>query len=109
MKSKSINPLSAAIGASLLASTLSPLAAADSNPFALSELTAGYQLAQSEAATPAEGKGGEKKADTEGKCGDKKTDAEGKCGDMKAGAEGTCGDMKAGAEGKCGQNTPDGY
>ena len=41
MTSKSINPLAAAIGASLLASTLSPLASADSNPFALSELTAG--------------------------------------------------------------------
>ena len=98
MKSKSINPLSAAIGASILASTLSPLAAADSNPFVLSELTAGYQLAQGEATTPAESKSGETKADAEGKCGDKKTDAEGKCGDM-----------KADVEGKCGQNTPDGY
>jgi uncharacterized low-complexity protein len=96
MKHNSIRPLAAILGASVLASTLAAAANAG-NPFQLTELQSGYQLAGDETgstdAKPAEGKCGE------GKCGEgKKAHAEGKCGEgKKEGAEGKCG------EGKCGE------
>lgn len=84
-----LNPLAATVGAAVVASALSaPVAQAAENPFAASDLNAGYQLA-----SQAEGKCGE------AKCGaDKK--AEGSCGEK--GAEGKCGEDKKG-EGKCGE------
>jgi len=68
--------LAAAIGATFVASmAASPVVSADQNPFAMSPLSSGYQVA---------GK--------EGQCG------EGKCGGMKKGEkmkkDGSCGGMK---------------
>lgn len=81
-------------GAALLASVaLSPAALAADNPFQMTDLPAGYQLADAHGAKDGEGKCGE------GKCGEK-MDAEGKCGEGKCG-EGKCGEK--GAEGKCGE------
>ena len=86
--------------------------AADINPFGVTELKQGYQLAMGDGeaveandSKHAEGKCGEsKKTAAEGKCG------EGKCGEGKAkAAEGKCGEGKCGedkkkaAEGKCGE------
>jgi uncharacterized low-complexity protein len=96
-----IKHIAATVGASVLATALSPLVLAESNPFALTELSAGYQLAEEHEGAEGkcgEGKCGEKK-DAEGKCGEKK-DAEGKCGEKKD-AEGKCG------EGKCGEKKPE--
>ena len=79
-------PLAIALGAAFVTSLAgTPVANAADNPFAMSELSSGYVVAEM-----AEGKCGE------GKCGGYKTKAEGKCG------EGKCGGDKAKAEGKCG-------
>ena len=95
-KTNKLNPLAATVGAAFVASAMSlPVTAqAVENPFAASDLGAGYQLADNHGEKGAEGRCGGKKA--EGSCGgDKK--AEGKCGeDKEKGAEGKCG------EGKCG-------
>lgn len=94
-------PLAAALSAAFLAGTAASLASADTNPFAATELSSGYDLANY--GKHAEGKCGEgkcgegKKADKEGKCG------EGKCGEGKADKEGSCGEGKAGKEGSCGE------
>jgi uncharacterized low-complexity protein len=75
-------------------------AAADVNPFGMTELSQGYQLAGNEAKC-GEGKcGGSKQKSSEAKCGEAKTKAaEAKCGEGKAkAAESKCG------EGKCGGN-----
>jgi len=96
MSEQKIKPLAAAVGAAFMVSVaLSPVASAASNPFQLSELTSGYEVASKDAEGKCgEGKCGEAKpkAETEGKCG------EGKCGEAKpkAESEGKCG------EGKCG-------
>ncbi len=123
MKHKSTKPsLSLALGMTLASSTaMMANANADTNPFAMTELSAGYQVAmegkcggnmQKDAAT-AEGKcGGNMKKDaSEGKCGGnmKKNASEGKCGgNMKKDAsEGKCGGNmggKSSMEGKCGSN-----
>jgi uncharacterized low-complexity protein len=89
-------PLAAALGAAFLATTVAPIALADTNPFAANQLSGGYDLVNY--ADHAEGKCGGEKAEGEGKCG------EGKCGEgKKAEAEGKCGEgKKAEAEGKCG-------
>ena len=101
-----LKPLAIAAGAAF-ATTLAaalPANAAD-NPFAMSELSSGYMVAEM-----GEGKcGAEKKAEKEGKCGEgkcgaeKKMEKEGKCGEGKGAEkkmekEGKCG------EGKCGAN-----
>ena len=85
MTTKTIRPIAAAIGASFLAMSVIPIASAGENPFSITELSAGYDLASAD------------KSGAEGKCG------EGKCGggnDVSAAksekAEGKCG------EGKCG-------
>jgi uncharacterized low-complexity protein len=99
-------PLAAALGAAFLATAVSPVVSADTNPFAANQLSGGYDLVSYD--KHGEGKCGDKKA--EGKCGDKK--AEGKCGEGKCGekkaegkcGEGKCGEKKAKAEGKCGEN-----
>jgi len=97
MSEQKIKPLAAAVGAAFMVSVaLSPIASATSNPFQLSELKSGYEIASKDA----EGKCGEGKCG-EGKCGEAKPKAEteGKCG------EGKCGEAKpkAESEGKCGE------
>ena len=80
-----LKPLAIAAGAALATSlaATAPANAAE-NPFAMSELSSGYMVAEM----------------AEGKCGaEKKTEHEGKCGaQQKAVKEGKCG------EGKCGAN-----
>ncbi|MBE9515342.1 MAG: hypothetical protein IME93_00040 [Proteobacteria bacterium] len=98
---KKLSPLAKAIGISIVAGlTAMPVANAASNPFAMSDLEAGYKVA-------AEGKCGGMKSDkkSEGKCGgDKKSMKEGKCGEGKKKSEGKCGgDKKSMKEGKCGE------
>ncbi len=76
MANNSIKPIAAALGAAFLASTIVPAASASANPFAATELNAGYDVANY-------GKEGEGKCG-EGKCGgDKgeKAEGEGKCGE----------------------------
>lgn len=108
MKNKSaVKPVSLAVGAAFITSLAAAgVANAADNPFAMTELSSGYMVADSH-----EGKcGGEKKATEEGKCGGAakaKTMEEGKCGEGKCGAnreahEGKCGGDKKPAEGKCG-------
>ncbi|MGD2076211.1 MAG: low-complexity protein [Gammaproteobacteria bacterium] len=104
MSNKTVmTPLSAALGAAFVTSLAgTSLANAAENPFAMTELSNGYMVAEQ-----AEGKCGEGKTEAEGKCGEGKTEAEGKCGgEMKAKeAEGKCGEGKVEkeAEGKCGE------
>lgn len=97
---KKLSPLAKAIGITVVAGlTAMPVANAASNPFALSDLSAGYKVAE-------EGKCGGMKSGKEGKCGgDKKSKAEGKCGgDKKSGKEGKCGgDKKTKKDGSCGE------
>ena len=101
-------PLAIAMGAAFVTSlATAPIANAAENPFAMSELSSGYMVADSHMAggdkDKAEGKCGE------GKCGGDKAKAEGKCGEGKCGgdkakAEGTCGgEKKMDKEGKCGE------
>ena len=86
-------PLAIALGAAFVTSlAATPVANAAENPFAMSELTSGYMVAEMAEGKCGEGKCGGDKAKAEGKCG------EGKCGGDKAGAEG-----KAMGEGKCGE------
>ena len=83
-----LTPLAIAAGAAFVTSLAgTTVANAAENPFAMSELSSGYMVAEMAEGKCGEGKcGGEKKATTEGKCG------EGKCG----------GEKKATTEGKCG-------
>ncbi|MBQ1784712.1 MAG: hypothetical protein II007_13785 [Gammaproteobacteria bacterium] len=74
--------------------TMVPVASA--NPFAMTDLAAGYQLDAPEGKC-GEGKCGGEKKEGEGKCG------EGKCGAEKKGGEGKCGAEKKDGEGKCGE------
>ena len=89
-KKSTLKPLAVAMGAAFVTSLAGTnIANAAENPFAMSELSSGYMVAEM-----AEGKcGGEKKAAEEGKCG------EGKCGaEKKTTAEGKCGADKTPAE-----------
>jgi uncharacterized low-complexity protein len=93
-KKSILNPLTASIGAAVLASALSAGSIqASENPFASSELGNGFMLAgkDHEGKCGENKKGHEGKKDKEGKCG------EGKCGEGKKDKEGKCG------EGKCGE------
>jgi len=96
MAKKSLKPVVAAVGAAFAGSMmLSGTAAAEGNPFGMTELNSGYmQLAGSHEGKCGAGKCGGAKAEkaTEGKCG------AGKCGGAKAekATEGKCG------AGKCG-------
>ncbi|MFQ5635699.1 MAG: hypothetical protein ACE5G3_10280 [Gammaproteobacteria bacterium] len=97
-KKITINPLTVAIGTALVggltaAGSVSARVATDANPFAMEELSNGYQMAG------AEGSCGENKGE-EGSCGESKG-GEGSCGESKGG-EGSCGESKGG-EGKCGE------
>jgi uncharacterized low-complexity protein len=96
-KSK-LKPIASAVGLTLAATLASgSVASADQNPFAVSEMSSGYMVADAEgncgaanAKTEDEGKGADDNAD--------KADKEGKCGDDKAGDEGKCGEGKCGDE-----------
>ena len=74
--------------------------AASANPFAMTDLVAGYQLDAPEGKC-GEGKCGAEKKEGEGKCGEGKC-GEGKCGAEKKDGEGKCGAEKKDGEGKCG-------
>jgi uncharacterized low-complexity protein len=113
-ESKTLKPVAAAVGLALATSlAMSPAVMAD-NPFATTDLDAGYQLAGEKGK---EGKCGEGKCGSdkgkEGACGEKDKHAEGKCGEGKCGSdkseaahgekgkEGACGEK--GKEGACGE------
>lgn len=110
-QSKTLKPVAAAVGLALATTlAMSPTVMAD-NPFAATDLDAGYQLA-GEKDKHAEGKCGEGKCGSdkgkEGACGEKDKHAEGKCGEGKCGGdkgkEGACGENHAkGKEGACGE------
>ena len=86
MSKKSL--IATAVGSAFVASmAAAPIASAADNPFALSGLSSGYQVADNHAPKPSA------------------KPMEGKCGGMKAG-EGKCGGMKAG-EAKCGMSMMD--
>jgi uncharacterized low-complexity protein len=99
-KSNPLKPVSLALGTAFALSLGSGVASADQNPFAMTELSSGYMVADKH-----EGKCGE------GKCGGEKTQEqmkekamEGKCGEGKCGGEKTQEQMKEKAmEGKCGE------
>ena len=102
-KTAYIKPVAAIAGVAFVSSlAVSTTATAADNPFELSDLDAGYMLA--------DGHKGEEGKCGEGKCGDDKGEegkcGEGKCGDDK-GEEGKCGEGKCGdekgEEGKCGE------
>ena len=77
-------PLAIALGAAFVTSLAgTSVANAAENPFAMSELSSGYVVAEME----------------EGKCGGDKTKKEGKCGEGKCGAD----KAKSMTEGKCGE------
>ena len=87
------NALAIALGTGFAVSlATSPLVNAADNPFAATEFSSGYMVADGHA----EGKCGE------AKCGEKAE--EGKCGEK--GGEGKCGEK--GGEGKCGEKTSEG-
>jgi uncharacterized low-complexity protein len=113
MSKKSLKPVAAAIGAAFAGSmALSGNAIAESNPFGMTELNAGYmQIASSHEGKCGAGKcGGSAEKSTEGKCGGSaEKSTEGKCGAGKCGgsaeksSEGKCGGSAGKSmEGKCG-------
>ena len=81
---KNFKTLSLASGAALVLSVASSSAlAADSNPFGMTKLNDGYQVAMEEGKC-----GGSKAKEAEGKCGGSKAKkAEGKCGEAKCGGK----------------------
>jgi uncharacterized low-complexity protein len=88
MSKSTIKPLTALLGSAfVVAMTQVPATQAAENPFATTELQAGYKVASKEEGKCGEGKcGEEKKSDGEGKCGEgDKSDDEGKCGEGKCG------------------------
>jgi uncharacterized low-complexity protein len=96
MSKKSL--IAAAAGTAFVAGmAATSLAAAAENPFALSSLSSGYQVADNHA-KPVEGKCGAKKEGemkaAEGKCGNAPKMKDGKCG------EGKCGGAKKPADAK---------
>ena len=101
--------IAAAAGTAFAAVLAAPVASAASNPFALSALSSGYQVADNHADKPVEGKCGAAAKPAEGKCGAAKA-KDGKCGEGKCGAnlkahDGKCGAPKA-PEAKCGAAKP---
>ena len=103
-------PLTAALGAAFLASSIAPLVSADANPFSAQPLNGGYNLASFD--KHMEGGCGGNKTEGEGSCGGKKAESEGSCGGKKAEGHGASGDAeaeghgdgkKADGEGKCGE------
>jgi len=99
MSKKSL--IAAAAGTAFVASmAAAPIASAAENPFALSGLASGYQVADNHA-KPVEGKcGAKKEADMkakEGKCGNTAKMKDGKCGEGKCGATKKPADAKPAA------------
>lgn len=96
--------IAAAAGSAFVAGlTAAPVASAAENPFALSGLSSGYQVADSHSAKTQTKTQTETKAQ-EGKCGGK-TEAdmkakEGKCGNEAKMKDGKCGEGKCGADAK---------
>lgn len=113
MKKKILTPLAAALGTAFAITVAATPVAAAENPFGMSDLANGHQIAWGD--KPAEGKkegkcGAEHAKQNEGKCGsDKKKEAKkknGKCGEGKCG-EGKKADAKT-REGKCGAKKKEG-
>jgi uncharacterized low-complexity protein len=82
--------IATAVGSAFVAGMgTAPMAAAAENPFALSGLSSGYQVADHHGAKPMEGKCGAKKEGEmkagEGKCGNTVKMKDGKCGEGKCG------------------------
>ena len=124
MKKINKTPLAAAMSTAVVSAFTATPVAAETNPFAMTELSEGYmQVADGNYSVVPWGGATGKKADEascgegkcgEGKCGenDKKAKegkcGEGKCGDMmdgdkmKKGMESSCGAMMKGKEGACG-------
>jgi uncharacterized low-complexity protein len=104
-KPNQIKPVSLALGTAFALSLGSGIASADQNPFAMTELSGGYMVADKH-----EGKCGGDKA-MEGKCGgdkakemEKDKATEGKCGEGKCGGDKTKEKVNEKAmEGKCGE------
>ena len=101
-------PLAIALGAAFVTSLAgTPVANAAENPFAMSELSSGYVVAEMEEGKCGEGKCGGDKAKKEGKCGEgmsgDKAMKEGKCGGDQAETMATEGADKGKKEGKCGE------
>ena len=107
-RKNNIKALSLATGTALALGLSSGSVMADiSNPFAMSDLSQGYQVSVNDAKCGAskakEAKCGESKKSAEAKCGGNKA-KEAKCGESKKAAEAKCGGNKAKAkEGKCGE------
>lgn len=106
-RKNNIKALTLATGTALALGLASTTAFADNtNPFGMSELSQGYQVAMEEGKC-----GGSKTKSSEGKCGEgkcggsKTKSSEGKCGASKTKTtEGKCGGSKTkSAEGKCGE------
>ena len=72
-------PVGTVLGAAFLASAISPVANAETNPFSAVQLNTGYDIVNAEEGKCGEGKCGE------GKCGGEEKDEEGKCGEGKCG------------------------
>ncbi len=112
MSNKTIKPISLVLGAvfatALAASNIANASEAGANPFAMTNLEGGYQVAK-------DGKCGGNMSDSKdmkGKCGDSMKKKDGKYGEGKAmkKSEGKCGEGKCGgkksmkkSEGKCGE------
>jgi uncharacterized low-complexity protein len=94
MKKTNLKPVAAALGTALAMSVAATPAAADANPFGMTDLNSGYQVAWGDKPEGkcGEGKCGEDKKKTEAKCG------EGKCGGDKKKTESKCGEGKCGAK-----------
>ena len=106
-KKTTLKPLAVAMGAAFVTSLAGTgVANAADNPFAMSELSSGYMVAESHEKGE-EGKCGAKMKSEEGKCGEKMKSMEGKCGEGKCGEkmksmEGKSGEKMKSMEGKCG-------
>jgi len=100
-KSMMIKPVAAAVGLAFVSSlAISTTVSAGDNPFSLSDLHAGYMVADADMDKEADMDKGKDGKCGEGKCGDKAKDKgdDGSCGDKKAdmekdkGDDGSCGD-----------------
>jgi uncharacterized low-complexity protein len=105
MKTRNCKPLSLVIGTCIIGSLSGyVIADAQQNPFAMTELAAGYMVAGYEGVC-GEGKcGGKKKAVEEGKCGGDKAVNEAVCGIYKVGSAHQ-GNTKV-KDGVCGGHAP---
>ncbi len=89
-KSQTLKPLAIALGTAFTASWAMADVAPTDNPFAMTELSSGYQVASHQATQEAEGEKAKEGKCGEGKCGSKKAEEkakEGKCGEGKCGSK----------------------